>query len=163
MEGSQKKKATRNLESSSKGKNYNFATSLRFVDQIYKVVGCPYCLILLNYCTVYVETKSAVLQPNMSLGLKHWKIIITLIIFLCDVKKNPEPYNIAGIIQASFSLGHEKFGVTRGIQCTCISLYSACLSSFKPIFEWSSEDLEYVIVNGDQSYKEQNTLTLSSC
>ena len=38
-----------------------------------------------------------------------------------------------------------------------------CFSSFKPIFEWPSEDLEYVIVKGDQLYKEQNTLTLLSC
>ena len=41
-----------------------------------------------------------------------------------DVEKNPGPFNIGGIVQASFSQGHEKFGVTQGIQCTCISLYS---------------------------------------
>ena len=41
-------------------------------------------------------------------------------------------------------------------------LYSACFSSFKPIFEWSSEDLEYGIVKEDQWYKNQNTLTLLS-
>ena len=66
-----------------------------------------------------------------------------------DVEKNPGPYKIAGIVQASFSQGHEKFGVTRGIQCTCISLYSVCFSSNKSILEWLSEDLEYVIVKGD--------------
>ena len=38
-----------------------------------------------------------------------------------------------------------------------------CFSLFKLIFEWLSEDLEYVIVKGDQLYKEQNTLTLFSC
>ena len=53
--------------------------------------------------------------------------------------------------------------MNRGIQCTCTSLYSVCFSFFRPIFEWSSEDLEYVIVKGDQLYKEQNTLTLLSC
>ena len=42
-------------------------------------------------------------------------------------------------------------------------MYSACFSSIKPIFEWSSEDLEYVIVKGDQLHKEQNILTLFSC
>ena len=71
-----------------------------------------------------------------------------------DVEKNPGSYNIAGIVQACFSQGHEKFGVTRGIQCTCVSLYSVCFSSFKPIFEWSSEDLENVIVKVDQLYEE---------
>ena len=89
----------------------------------------------------------------MSLGLKHWKIILTLIILMCgDVEKNPGPYKIAGIVQASFSQGHEKFGVTRGIQCTCISLYSVCFSSIKLILEWLSEDLEYIIVKGDKLY-----------
>lgn len=41
-----------------------------------------------------------------------------------------------------------------------------CCSSFTPIFEWSSDDLEYVIVEGDQLYrtnKEHNTLTSLSC
>ena len=50
------------------------------------------------------------------------------------VEKNPGPYNIALIVQAAFNQDHEKFGVTWGIQCTCISSYSVCSSSFKPIF-----------------------------
>lgn len=37
-----------------------------------------------------------------------------------------------------------------------------CVSSFKPIFELSSENLEYVIVKRGQLYTEQNILTLSS-
>ena len=68
-----------------------------------------------------------------------------------DIEKNPGQYNFAGIVQTSFSQSHGKFIVTQGIQCTCISLYSVC---------FSSEDLQYVIVKGDQLYKEQNTLTL---
>ena len=52
----------------------------------------------------------------MSLRLKHWKILTTLIIFMCgDGKINQGPYNIAGIVQASISQCHEKFGVTQGI------------------------------------------------
>ena len=85
---------------------------MRVADQIYKLVGYPYCLVLLNYFTVYDETKSFFLQPKMSLRLKHWKIIITLIIFMCDVEKSPRPYNIAKIVEASFSQAHEKFEVT---------------------------------------------------
>ena len=79
-----------------------------------------------------------------------------------NVEKIPGPYNIAGIVQVSFIHGHEKFGVSQGIQCTFISLYSMCVSSFKPIFELSSENLEYVIVKRGQLYTEQNILTLSS-
>ena len=79
----------------------------------------PNCLILLNYCTIYAETKSVVLHLKKSLGLKRWKLVITLIIFMCDdVEKTPGSYNIAEIIQACFSQGHKRFGVTRWIQYT---------------------------------------------
>ena len=47
-----------------------------------------------------------------------------------DVEENPEPYNIAGIFQASLSQGHEKFGVNGEVQCTCFSLCSLCLVCF---------------------------------
>ena len=52
-----------------------------------------------------------------------------------DIEKNPGQYNFAGIVQTSFSQSHGKFIVTQGIQCTCISLYSVCFSSFKLIFD----------------------------
>ena len=78
---------------------------------------------------------------------------MNLIIFLCaDVEKNPGPYNIAKIVQVSVSHGHEKFGVIQAIQCTCISLYSVCFSSFKTIFAWLSEDLEYAMAKWNQSH-----------
>lgn len=38
---------------------------------------------------------------------------------------------------------------------------TVCFSSFKPIFEGPSEELELVIVKGDQLHTEQNTTTLS--
>ena len=68
-----------------------------------------------------------VLQLKMSLGLKHWKIEITLImrIICSNYEKNPGPFNIAGIVQVSYQ-GREKIGATQGIQRTCISLYSVC-------------------------------------
>ena len=44
-----------------------------------------------------------------------------------------------------------------------VLICTVCFSLFKLVFEWLSEDLEYVIVKGDQLYKEQNTLTLFSC
>ena len=31
---------------------------------------------------------------------------------MCDVEKSPRPYNIAKIVEASFSQAHEKFEVT---------------------------------------------------
>ena len=68
---------SQNLESSTEAKKYLFANNMRVAHQIYKLVGCLCYLILLKYCTVYAETK-------ISLRLKHWKIIITLII-LCAV------------------------------------------------------------------------------
>ena len=106
------------MESFTYGKNYIFATNLQSADQIYKVVGCPCFPILLNYCNIYAETKSVALQPKLSLRLKHWEIVISLIIFMCgDVEKNSGRYNFAGIIQASFSQNNEKFHYCHVLIC----------------------------------------------
>ena len=79
-------------------------------------MACSYCPVLLNYCNDFADTKICRSQPKMLPRLKNWKIIITLIIFMFgDIEKNLGPYNISGIVQASFSQGHEKSGVPRGI------------------------------------------------
>lgn len=73
------------------------------------------------------------------------------------------PYTILNCIQASFNQGHEKFGETRGIQCTCIALYNICFSVFKDVSLWNKNDLEYIVEKGDELYKSQNTLRYLSC
>lgn len=79
-----------------------------------------------------------------------------------DIELNPGPYAILKCIQASFHQGHEKFGNTRGIQCSCISLFSICFSTLKAVSRWTCNDLEYILEQGDTLYKQQNSLDFLS-
>ena len=67
---------------------------------------------------------------------------------------------IQKVVQASFSQGHPKFGSARGIQCTCIFLFSICFSIFKTVPRWNRHDVEY---EDDALYKMQNINQLLSC
>ena len=37
-------------------------------------------------------------------------------------------YSVIKSVQRSYNQGHESFGTTAGMQCTCISLFSLCWS-----------------------------------
>ena len=52
---------------------------------------------------------------------------------------------------------------TRGIQCSCISLYGICFSVFKSVSRWNINDLEYIVEKGDLLYKMQNTTQFLCC
>ena len=80
-----------------------------------------------------------------------------------NFQQNMYAYSIEKVIQATFSQGHPKFGSTRRIQCTCISLFSICFSIFKVVSRWNRHDVEYVIEKGDALYELQNTYQLLSC
>ena len=67
------------------------------------------------------------------------------------------------IIQGSFSQGHNKFGEIRGLQCTCIALYSIFISVVKPISIWSKYDLDTIVTQGDLIYKSKNVLRYLYC
>ena len=64
-----------------------------------------------------------------------------------NFQQNRYAYGIQKVIQATFNQGHPKFGPTRAIQCTCISLFSICFSIFKAVSRWNRHDIEYVIEN----------------
>ena len=63
------------------------------------------------------------------------------------------PYVPLATIQATFHQGNDKFGETKGIQCSCISLFGIIFSAFKNIARWTCHDLEYIIEQGDGLYK----------
>ena len=69
----------------------------------------------------------------------------------------------ASVIEATFHQGNDKFGSTKGIQCSCISLFCVSFSAFKNISRWSSHDLEYVIEQGDALYKATGSVEFLSC
>ena len=67
------------------------------------------------------------------------------------------------VIQASFHQGNEKFGSTKGIQCSCISLFTITFSAFKNVARWNCHDLEYVIEQGDALYKTTGRTDFLAC
>ena len=60
------------------------------------------------------------------------------------------------ITQGSFHQGHEKFGLTRGRQCTCCSLFSIAFSAVKNPGYWNARDIDFVVENGDRIFKQLN-------
>ena len=72
-----------------------------------------------------------------------------------DIGSNPGPtdYKIQKSILGSFHQGHSKFGVTAGIQCSCIALYAICFSIVKKVSVWKTFDLDYILENGDAKFK----------
>lgn len=72
-------------------------------------------------------------------------------------------YTIIKCTKGSFHQGHEKFSYTRGIQCTCISLYASLFSFFKHVSRWTKNDINCVLEKGDNLYKLQNTTQFLTC
>ncbi|XP_057310977.1 uncharacterized protein LOC130648873 isoform X2 [Hydractinia symbiolongicarpus] len=72
-------------------------------------------------------------------------------------------YTIIKCTKGSFYQGHEKFSYTRGIQCTCISLYASLFSFFKHVSRWTKNDINCVLEKGDNLYKLQNTTQFLTC
>ena len=74
-----------------------------------------------------------------------------------DIESNPGPtYNIVKFIKASFHQGNPMFGKTAGIQCACNALFSICWSKVKSIGCWKTCDVDYVLIKGDELFKNIN-------
>ena len=67
------------------------------------------------------------------------------------------------VIKASFNQGNDKFGHTKGIQCSCISLFAVSFSVFKNVARWTCHDLEYIVEQGDALYKSTGSTNFLSC
>ena len=142
------------------------------------------CSALFSICSAYIENKFQI-RANMhfinfddrSLLQYIYVLLVVLIIFALnaslyfvlflkkcgDIESNPGPYTIRNCVQARFSQGDPRFGDTRGIQCTCISLYGICFSAFKNISRWMQNDLDCILEKGDQLFKAQRTHSYLSC
>ena len=51
----------------------------------------------------------------------------------------------------------EKFGESSGKQCSCMALYAIVYSSVKSVSRWITNDIDFILMKGDQLYKNQNT------
>ena len=125
---------------------------------------------MISYITDIYENNSTLTQYELQFlridtkGINKKEIISQIIYKTAsnNFQESKCAYSIQKVVQASFSQGHPKFGSTRGIQCTCISLFSICFSIFKTVSRWNRHDIEYVIEKGDALYKMQNTNQLLS-
>ena len=78
----------------------------------------------------------------------------SLLLLAGDIESNHGPdYRIQKSVLATFHQGHPKFGDTSGIQCSCIALYAICFSIIKKVSVWKTWDLDYILENGDATFK----------
>ena len=66
--------------------------------------------------------------------------------------------SIAKIVRASHHQGDTRYGITRGLQCLCIALMPICWTLFKRVILWDSFELDSILENGDQLFKDINLL-----
>ena len=75
-----------------------------------------------------------------------------------DIETNPGPfYNLIKTVKASYHQGHIKFGDSAGMQCACNCLFAICFNAVaKRVALWKMNDLNFILDQGDQIYKELN-------
>ena len=89
----------------------------------------------------------------------RWKVNMAFL-KLCllldgDIESNPGPATseILKVVSGTFNQGHPKFANTAGIQCACNALYAICFSIIKKVSVWKSYDLDYILENGNETFK----------
>ena len=60
------------------------------------------------------------------------------------------------VVQATHNRGNIRYGMSGGIQCSCLSLMSVCWTLFKSVSIWDSFDLHCILQKGDFLFKSLN-------
>ena len=60
------------------------------------------------------------------------------------------------VVQATHHQGDIRYGMLRGIQCSCMSLMSVCWTLFKSVSIWDSFDLDCILQKGFFLFKSLN-------
>ena len=61
------------------------------------------------------------------------------------------------VLQATHHEGDVRYGMSRGIQCSCMSLMSVFWTLFKSASIWDSFDLDCILQKGDFLFKSLNS------
>ena len=105
--------------------------------------------IYLFFCILFIM----ILLSNVNVSF----LLVTKLLIDGDIECNPGPtYNIIKLVKASFHQGNTMFGETAGTQCACNALFSLCWARIKSVAYWNSCDLDYVLIKGDEIYKNIN-------
>ena len=71
-----------------------------------------------------------------------------------DVELNPGPYEIIKSVQENFNQSNVALlGTTAGKQYSCNTLFSICWSVVRDVSNWTSVDLNYILVQVEKLYK----------
>ena len=63
--------------------------------------------------------------------------------------------SIAKIVRASHHQGDSRYGISSGMQCSCMSLMSICWTMFKKLVaRWDMFELDSILENGDKLFKD---------
>ena len=60
------------------------------------------------------------------------------------------------VVQATHHQSDIRYGMSKGKQCSCMSLMSVCWTSFKSASIWDSFDLDCILQKGDLLFKSLN-------
>ena len=63
---------------------------------------------------------------------------------------------IMKVVQATSHQGDIRYGMSKGMQCSCMSLMSVCWTLSKPVSIWDSSDLDCILQKGDFLFKYLN-------
>ena len=63
---------------------------------------------------------------------------------------------IMKVVQATPHQGDIRYGMSKGMQCSCMSLMSVCWTLSKPVSIWDSSDLDCILQKGDFLFKYLN-------
>ena len=75
------------------------------------------------------------------------------------------PYSdtlVVKVVHASHDQGSERYGNSRGIQCSCIALIAICWTLLKRIALWKPADLDCILQKGDDFFKKINLMIILS-
>ena len=62
-------------------------------------------------------------------------------------------YTIIKVVQATHHQGDVRYGISTGMQCSCMSLVSLRWTLFKSPALWDKFDLDWILGKGDQLFK----------
>ena len=132
----------------------------KFMEEL-KVNTC----IPLNYVFAFKNMFIAYPQSHLTseLFLSYLKTNYTLLLS-GDIELNPGPPNpssskcdsaikILKFVQGNFNQGDERFHESRGIQCSCMTIVSICMTKVRKPTIWKELDLDFVLTQGDNLFK----------
>ncbi|XDV11213.1 hypothetical protein PO909_000214, partial [Leuciscus waleckii] len=92
-----------------------------------------------------VSNNPSMAYNNLSMDSNNVSMCSSLDVDNCD-------YFPQRVLQGSFHQGDSRFGFNSGRQCAANSITAVMMSVLKDVLTWTTEDLDAVLVHGDELY-----------